>query len=63
VISISPLSGYLFVDVEGSGVMKFDLHEVTFNRREANKLKNVTAPEKGLDKELEKVLVDDEKES
>jgi len=64
VISISPLSGYLFVDVEGNGVMKFDLDQVTFNRREASKLKtsgpdgkkNGREPEKDLDKELEKVL-------
>ena len=40
VISISPLNGYLFVDIENKGMMKFGVEEVRFNRKEANKLKN-----------------------
>ncbi|MBR8749057.1 hypothetical protein IX317_000718 [Fusobacterium sp. DD29] len=54
VISISPLSGYMFVDIEDKGIMKFELHEVKFNRREANKLKNVKTAEEIEHSELEK---------
>lgn len=54
VISISPLSGYLFVDVADKGIMKFELGEVRFNKREANKLKNEKTAEELEHKELEK---------
>lgn len=54
VISISPLNGYLFVDVENKGMIKFDIEEVRFNVREANKLKNVKTAEELAHKELEK---------
>lgn len=54
VISISPLSGYLFVDVENKGIIKFELHEVKFNKKEANKLKNEKTAEELEHKELEK---------
>lgn len=54
VISISPLSGYLFVDVENKGIIKFDLHEIKFNKKEANKLKNEKTAEELEHKELEK---------
>lgn len=54
VISISPLSGYLFVDVVDKGIMKFELHEVKFNKKEANKLKNEKTAEELEHKELEK---------
>lgn len=54
VISISPLNDYLFVDVENKGIMKFDLTEIKFNRKEANKLKNEKTAEELAHKELEK---------
>ena len=54
VISISPLSGYLFVDVENKGIIKFELHEIKFNKKEANKLKNEKTAEELEHKELEK---------
>lgn len=45
VVSISPLINQLFVDVENKGVLKFNLDEVKFNKKEANKLKNEKTPE------------------
>lgn len=54
VMSISPLNGYLFVDVENKGMLKFDVEEVRFNRKEANKLKNEKTAEELAHKELEK---------
>ena len=54
VISISPLNGYLFVDIENKGMMKFGVEEVRFNRKEANKLKNEKTAEELAHKELEK---------
>lgn len=54
VISISPLNGYLFVDVENKGMMKFEVEEIKFNRKEANKLKNEKTAEELAHKELEK---------
>jgi cell fate regulator YaaT (PSP1 superfamily) len=57
VISISPLSGYLFIDVECKGIMKFDLNQITFNKKEASKLKNQETP---IEAEIEKVLLNEE---
>lgn len=54
VLSISPLNGYLFVDVENKGMMKFEVGEIKFNRKEANKLKNEKTAEELAHKELEK---------
>ncbi len=54
VISISPLNGYLFVDVENKGMLKFEVDEIKFNRKEANKLKNEKTAEELAHKELEK---------
>lgn len=54
VISISPLNGYLFVDVATIGMMKFEIEEIKFNRKEANKLKNEKTQEELEHKELEK---------
>lgn len=54
VMSISPLNGYLFVDVPNLGMTKFDVEEVKFNRKEANKLKNEKTQEELAHKELEK---------
>ena len=54
VISISPLNGYLFVDVATIGMMRFDVGEIKFNKKEANKLKNEKTQEELEYKELEK---------
>lgn len=39
VISISPLNNFLYVDVFKNGVIKFDIDEIKYNRKEAKKLK------------------------
>ena len=54
VISISPLNGYLFVDVATIGMMRFEIEEIKFNKKEANKLKNEKTQEELEHKELEK---------
>lgn len=54
VMSISPLNGYLFVDVENKGMIKFDVDEIRFNIKEANRLKNAKTAEELAHKELEK---------
>lgn len=54
VMSISPLNGYLFVDVPNLGMTKFDVEEIRFNKKEANKLKNEKTQEELEHKELEK---------
>lgn len=54
VISISPLNGYLFVDVATIGMMRFEIGEVKFNKKEANKLKNEKTQEELEHKEHEK---------
>lgn len=54
VISISPLNGYLFVDVVTIGMMRFEIEEIKFNKKEANKLKNEKTQEELEHKELEK---------
>lgn len=54
VISISPLNRYLFVDVATIGMMRFEIEEIKFNKKEANKLKNEKTQEELEHKELEK---------
>lgn len=54
VLSINPLNGYLYVDTEGKGVMKFSIEDISFNRKEASKLKNVSSAEEREHKILEK---------
>jgi len=57
VISISPMSRYLFVDVVEKGLMKFNIEEVRFDKKEAKQLKNVEKKSgTQLEKELEKKL-------
>ena len=55
VVSISPLNGFLYVDVFKVGITKFDIEEIKYNRKEAKKLKKETekAPEDIEHKELE----------
>lgn len=54
VISIAPLLGSLYVDVFGKGIFQYRVDEVKFNKKEANKLKNVKSSEDVEHKELEK---------
>lgn len=55
VVSISPLNGYLYVDIDNKGIMKIEIDEIKFNRKEAKKLQNVLSKEELMvHKELEK---------
>lgn len=54
VVSISPLNGFLYVDVPQLGITKFDISEIKFNRKEAKKLKSETTEEEKAHKDLEK---------
>ncbi len=54
VVSISPLNGFLYVDVPKIGITKFDIEEIKFNRKEAKKLKSETTEEEKAHKDLEK---------
>lgn len=54
VLSISPLNGFLYVDVEGKGIMKVLIEEIKFNKKEAKKLQNVLSTEEMQLKKLEK---------
>lgn len=57
VISISPMSRYLFVDVVEKGLMKFNIEEVRFDKKEAKQLKNVEKKSGNyIEKELKKKL-------
>jgi cell fate regulator YaaT (PSP1 superfamily) len=54
VASISPLNGYLYVDIDEKGINKFSLKEVKFDRREAKKLQNIMTDDEKAHKSLEK---------
>lgn len=54
VMSISPLNGFLYVDVESKGIMKVTIDEIKFNKKEAKKLQNVLSTEELQHKVLEK---------
>lgn len=54
VLSISPLNGFLYVDTAAKGIMKLKIEEITFNKKEASKLKNTTTPDEKVHKILEK---------
>ena len=54
VASISPLNGFLYVDVPKLGITKFNIEEIRFNRKEAKKLKSETTEEERAHKDLEK---------
>ena len=55
VVGVNPLNGYLYVDIPTKGMMRKDLVDIKFNKREARKLQNKTSDEerklKGLEKE------------
>ncbi len=52
--SVNPMNGYMYVDVEGKGIMKFELKDVKFNRGEAKKIQKLSAKEDLEHKNLEK---------
>ncbi|MGL4989393.1 MAG: PSP1 domain-containing protein [Cetobacterium sp.] len=54
VLSISPLNGFLYIDIEGKGIMKILIEEIKFNKKEAKKLQNVLSREELKLKSLEK---------
>ncbi|MGL4997445.1 MAG: PSP1 domain-containing protein [Cetobacterium sp.] len=54
VLSISPLNGFLYIDIEGKGIMKILIEEIKFNKKEAKKLQNVLSNEELKHKSLEK---------
>ncbi|MGL6066392.1 MAG: PSP1 domain-containing protein [Cetobacterium sp.] len=54
VLSISPLNGFLYIDIEGKGIMKILIEEIKFNKKEAKKLQNVLSNEEMKHKSLEK---------
>lgn len=54
VMSISPLNGFLYVDIESKGIMKVGIDEIKFNKKEAKKLQNVLSSEELQHKVLEK---------
>lgn len=54
VISISPLNGFLYVDTQTKGILKLDVKEVHFNKKEASKLKSISTEEEKQHKNLER---------
>ncbi|MEG3013578.1 MAG: stage 0 sporulation family protein [Cetobacterium sp.] len=54
VMSISPLNGFLYIDIESKGIMKVTIDEIKFNKKEAKKLQNVLSTEELQHKVLEK---------
>ena len=57
VINLSPLSGYLYAEIEGKGLMKLELKDVQFDREVAKAMK----AEEAVSREL-KVLEEDYEE-
>ena len=45
VVSISPLNGFLYIDVQDKGISRFNIEDIKFNRKEASILKNMKASE------------------
>ncbi|WP_022818885.1 PSP1 domain-containing protein [Fusobacterium russii] len=54
VLSISPLNGFLYIDIPDKGISRINIKEVKFNRKEANILKNIKTKEEIENKILEK---------
>ena len=45
VVSISPLNGFLYIDVQDKGISRFNIEDIKFNRKEASILKNMKTKE------------------
>lgn len=54
VLGISPLNGFLYVDTHGKGILKFNVKDVQFNKKEASKLKSISSEDEKKLKSLEK---------
>lgn len=54
VLSISPLSGFLYVNIPNKGISRININEVKFNKKEASILKNIKTKEELENKILEK---------
>lgn len=54
VTSISPLNGFLYVDTQTKGIMRLNITDVIFNKKEASKLKSSSNKEEKEHKILEK---------
>ena len=52
--SVNPMNGYMYVDVDGKGIMKFELKDVKFDRGEAKKIQKLSSKEDQEHKNLEK---------
>ncbi|MCI5724666.1 MULTISPECIES: PSP1 domain-containing protein [Fusobacterium] len=54
VLSISPLNGFLYIDIPEKGISRINVKDVKFNKKEANILKNIKTKEEIENKILEK---------
>ncbi|MBP6062760.1 MAG: stage 0 sporulation family protein [Fusobacteriaceae bacterium] len=54
VLGISPLNGFLYADIHGKGILKFNVEDVQFNKKEASKLKSISSEDEKKLKSLEK---------
>ena len=54
VLSISPLNGFLYIDIPEKGISRINVKDIKFNKKEANILKNVKTKEEIENKDLEK---------
>ncbi len=45
VVSLNPLNGYLYADIQGKGLNKLNLKEIEFDEEEAHMLKQTSTPE------------------
>ena len=54
VVSISPLNGFLYIDVQDKGISRFNIEDIKFNRKEASILKNMKSKEEIENRILEK---------
>lgn len=54
VASISPLNGYLYVDIENKGIMRVEVEDIKFNKKEAKKLQSKLSEAELEHKRLEK---------
>ena len=54
VVSISPLNGFLYIDIQDKGISRFNIEDIKFNRKEASILKNMKSKEEIENRILEK---------
>lgn len=54
VLSISPLNGFLYIDIPEKGISRINIKDIKFNRKEASILKNIKTKEEIENKILEK---------